>query len=85
VINKSGLERYSIPLFFSGNPDYTIKCLPNCCEEGQEPKYQPISVADAVGGSYKESYGRAEEWKKAEMEKNKGNIGLTRDLRKAVS
>ncbi|KAG4444306.1 hypothetical protein IFR05_000180 [Cadophora sp. M221] len=60
VINKSGKERYSIPVFFSGNPDYMIECLPHCCEEGQKPKYPPISVADVVGGSYKESYGRAE-------------------------
>jgi len=63
VINKSGKERYSVPLFFSGNPDYMIECLPNCCEPGQKPKYEPISVADAVGGSYKESFGRAQEYK----------------------
>jgi isopenicillin N synthase-like dioxygenase len=70
VINKSGKERYSIPVFFSGNPDYVIKCLPNCCDEGKQPKYPPITVADAVGGSYKESYGRAEAHKKARLEKS---------------
>jgi isopenicillin N synthase-like dioxygenase len=63
VINKSGKERYSIPLFFSGNPDYVIQCLPNCCEAGQKPKYEPVTVAEAVGGSYRESYGRAQEYK----------------------
>ena len=64
VINKSGKERYSIPFFFSGNPDYVCKCLPNCCEAGESPKYPPITVQDMVTASYKESYGRAEKYKK---------------------
>ncbi|OJD29073.1 1-aminocyclopropane-1-carboxylate oxidase [Diplodia corticola] len=72
VINRSGTERYSIPVFFSGNPDYTIECLPNCREsEHDAPKYPPITVEDAVGGSYRESYGRAEKWKQDEEEKKK--------------
>ncbi|KAL3465226.1 hypothetical protein BJX64DRAFT_285769 [Aspergillus heterothallicus] len=67
VINKSGRERYSIPFFFSGNPDYLCRCLPNCCEQGESPKYPPITVEDMVGGAYRESYGRAERFKR-EME-----------------
>ncbi|KAF9895267.1 hypothetical protein FE257_000169 [Aspergillus nanangensis] len=63
VINKSGRERYSIPFFFSGNPDYLCKCLPNCREEGEEAKYPPITVEEVVTASYKESYGRAEKYK----------------------
>ncbi|PVH82382.1 hypothetical protein DL98DRAFT_586720 [Cadophora sp. DSE1049] len=72
VINKSGKERYSIPVFFSGNPDYIIECLPNCCEAGQKPTYPPISVADAVGGSYRESYGRAQAHKKKNEQQGLG-------------
>ncbi|KAL1651221.1 hypothetical protein SLS58_000559 [Diplodia intermedia] len=69
VINRSGRERYSIPVFFSGNPDYVIECLPNCRQsESDGPKYPPITVEEAVGGSYRESYGRAEKWKE-EMRK----------------
>ncbi|KEQ66406.1 Clavaminate synthase-like protein [Aureobasidium melanogenum CBS 110374] len=71
VINKSGKERYSVPFFYSGNPDYVIECLPNCREEGQAPKCPPISVMDCVGGSYKASYGAAKMFKeqpKAKME-----------------
>jgi len=64
VINKSGKERYSIPFFYSGNPDYVIECLPNCRNEGEMPKYPPITVEGAVGGSYKQSYGAAEAFKK---------------------
>ncbi|KAJ5313007.1 hypothetical protein N7508_003837 [Penicillium antarcticum] len=64
VINKSARERYSIPFFFSGNPDYICECLPNCREEGEHAKYGPITVQDMVTASYKESYGRAEKYKK---------------------
>jgi isopenicillin N synthase-like dioxygenase len=70
VINKSGRERYSIPFFFSGNPDYICECLPNCREEGEPAKYGAITVQDMVTASYRESYGRAEEYKK-EMENKK--------------
>lgn len=64
VINKSGKERYSIPFFFSGNPDYSCQCLPNCCDPGEDAKYPPITVEEMVTASYKESYGRAEKYKK---------------------
>ncbi|KIX06267.1 uncharacterized protein Z518_04242 [Rhinocladiella mackenziei CBS 650.93] len=64
VINKSGKERYSIPFFYSGNPDYVIECLPNCRKEGEAPKYPPITVEGAILGSYKKSYGAADEFKK---------------------
>ncbi|KNG89309.1 putative 1-aminocyclopropane-1-carboxylate oxidase [Aspergillus nomiae NRRL 13137] len=64
VINKSGRERYSIPFFFSGNPDYLCECLPNCRAPGEPAKYPPITVQDRVTEAYKESYGRAEKYKK---------------------
>ncbi|EXJ81515.1 hypothetical protein A1O1_07579 [Capronia coronata CBS 617.96] len=64
VINKSGKERYSIPFFFSGNPDYIIECLPNCREQGQPAKYPPITVEEAVKSSYQQSYAAAEVFKK---------------------
>lgn len=70
VINNSGRERYSIPFFFSGNPDYLCECLPNCRAEGENAKYAPITVQDMVTSAYKESYGRAEKYKK-EMEQKK--------------
>ncbi|PYH87785.1 Clavaminate synthase-like protein [Aspergillus ellipticus CBS 707.79] len=69
VINKSGRERYSIPFFFSGNPDYLCECLPNCRAADEAPKYPPITVEDMVTASYKESYGRAEKYKQELEEK----------------
>ena len=68
VINKSGRERYSIPFFFSGNPDYLCECLPNCRAPEEPAKYAPITVQDMVTSAYRASYGRAELYKK-EMEK----------------
>ncbi|KAL4782315.1 hypothetical protein BJX76DRAFT_369220 [Aspergillus varians] len=76
VINKSGRERYSIPFFFSGNPDHVCECLPNCCKAGEQPKYAPITVEDMVKGAYKRSYGRAEAYKKElEMKAQKLEAG----------
>ncbi|KAF1996305.1 Clavaminate synthase-like protein [Amniculicola lignicola CBS 123094] len=72
VINNTGEERYSIPVFFSGKPDFMVECLPNCKAEGEEAKYAPITVEQAVVGGYQDSYGRAEKHKKDEAEKKNG-------------
>lgn len=77
VINKSGKERYSVPFFYSGNPDYQIDCLPNCREEGASAKYPPITVMECVGQSYRDSYGKATAFK------NKDKIGDTTALSEA--
>ena len=71
VINVSGEERYSIPVFFSGNPDFVVKCLPNCRREGEQEKYEPITVEQAVLNGYADSYGRAERFKKGEEDRVK--------------
>ncbi|EME86367.1 uncharacterized protein MYCFIDRAFT_60863 [Pseudocercospora fijiensis CIRAD86] len=77
VINKSGKERYSVPFFFSGHPDYVIDCLPNCRKEGESKKYEPITVMECVGGSYRESYGKAKVFKEqaANVKKDVGGGG----------
>jgi isopenicillin N synthase-like dioxygenase len=63
VINKSGKERYSIPVFVSGNPDYLVECIPTCKAAGDPSKFPPITVQDAVSAAYAESYGRAQLYK----------------------
>jgi len=57
VINKSGKERYSIPFFFSGNPDYTVKCLETCVDAEVGAKYEPIKVEEWMKGRYAATYG----------------------------
>ncbi|RAR06477.1 hyoscyamine 6-dioxygenase [Stemphylium lycopersici] len=74
VINVSGQERYSIPVFFSGNPDYVVKCLPNCKKDGESEKWAPITVEQAIKNGYSDSYGRAERWKREEEERKKGEV-----------
>jgi isopenicillin N synthase-like dioxygenase len=63
VINKSGKERYSIPIFLSGNPDYVVECIPTCRAPGDPAKFEPITVQTAVSAAYAESYGRAQHYK----------------------
>lgn len=56
VINRSGRERYSIPYFYSGNPDHEVRCLPNCLSEGEVPKYAPVRVQDHLRAMYVRTY-----------------------------
>lgn len=57
VINKTGRERYSVPFFFSGNPDFVVSCLPNCEDAHAGAKYPPITVDEWMRGRYAETYG----------------------------
>lgn len=66
VINKSGQERYSIPVFISGNPDYVVECIPSCKAPEETPKFTPITVEEAIKSGYAESYGRAQKYKQFE-------------------
>lgn len=57
VINQhSHGDRYSVPFFYHGHVDFTVKCLPGC--EGQDgPNYVPISVEELLKGRYLQTYG----------------------------
>jgi isopenicillin N synthase-like dioxygenase len=57
VVNASGRERYSMPFFFTGRPDYVVTCLPGCTVDGEAPKYPPITVVGHLEACYRRTYG----------------------------
>ena len=66
VINKSGMERYSISFSYNGNPDFIIQCMETCREQLEDEKCAPISVEDYVRQKDKDIYGRVGIYKVAE-------------------
>ncbi|KPM46365.1 hypothetical protein AK830_g140 [Neonectria ditissima] len=61
VINKSGMERYSVPFFFSGNPDFMVRCFTNYGAGLTSPKYPPTTVGEWISGRYADTYGSSKE------------------------
>lgn len=59
VVNASGRERYTVPFFFTGNPDYEVSCIPTCLAAGERPKYAPIKVEDHLQAMYRKTYAAA--------------------------
>lgn len=56
VVNASGRERYSVPFFFSGNPDEPVVCLPGCATESDPPRYGPTTVEGHLREMYARTY-----------------------------
>lgn len=56
VVNDSGVERYSVAFFFSGNLDYEVRCLPECLDPGEAPRYKPTTVEDHFREMFQRSY-----------------------------
>jgi isopenicillin N synthase-like dioxygenase len=53
VINKTGRERYSIPLFYEPDVRGIVEPI---CAEGEVPKYQPVTYGDVIYQKYVETY-----------------------------
>lgn len=56
VINLSGRDRYSVPFFFDGNPDYPVSCLPGCSDADHPPKYPTATVAEHTGRMHRATF-----------------------------
>ena len=56
VINRSGRERFSVPFFYSGNPNYEVRCISSCLNCGESPKYPPTTVEEHIKEMYLRTY-----------------------------
>jgi isopenicillin N synthase-like dioxygenase len=56
VVNVSGRERYSVPFFYSGNPEQVVECLPSCLDRGEAPKYPRTTVEGHLREMYRRTY-----------------------------
>ena len=48
VTNRTGRERYSIPMFFNLDYDAPVVCLPTCCSDKNPPRHEPIAFGDYI-------------------------------------
>ena len=56
VVNMSGRERYSVPFFYMGNPDYPVRCISTCLEDGVTPTYPETTVVQHFQEMYRATY-----------------------------
>ncbi len=56
VINVSGRERYSVPFFYTGNPDHVVECFPQCLAEGEAPRWPTVTVEQHLAECYRRTY-----------------------------
>jgi isopenicillin N synthase-like dioxygenase len=56
VVNASGRERYSIPVFYDPDFDTVVECLPNCASESNPPKYPRTVAGEYITGKYDDAY-----------------------------
>jgi isopenicillin N synthase-like dioxygenase len=53
VVNRTGKERFSIPMFFNLDYDAPVRCLDNCQSPSNPPKYDPIKSGDYLVSRFK--------------------------------
>ncbi|KAG8842694.1 hypothetical protein FRB91_003985, partial [Serendipita sp. 411] len=59
AINRSGVRRYSIPLFFGTDYDVPIEALPSCVSDTHPAKYEPITAGEYVKSRLEATYTRS--------------------------
>lgn len=53
VTNRTGKERYSIPMFFNLDYNAPVTCLPTCCSDDNPPRHEPIKFGDYIVSRFK--------------------------------
>lgn len=66
AINRSGVERYSMPLFFGTDYDVKLVPIPSCVSEERPPKYPVVTAGDHVKERLKAAYGHYHDKKTSE-------------------
>lgn len=56
VLNASGRERYSIPVFYDPDWDTIVECLPNCSSPENPPKYDRTVAGKYITAKYDDAY-----------------------------
>ncbi|KAM6494260.1 hypothetical protein JOM56_010621 [Amanita muscaria] len=57
AINRSGVRRYSIPLFFGTDYNVKLEPIPSCVSEARPPKYEVVNAGDYVKSRFQATYG----------------------------
>ncbi|PCH40421.1 Clavaminate synthase-like protein [Wolfiporia cocos MD-104 SS10] len=57
AINRSGVRRYSIPLFFGTDYDVRLEPIPSCVSAERPPKYEVVTAGDYVKERLAAAYG----------------------------
>lgn len=57
AVNRSGIERFSIPFFFGANYDVVMETLPSCITETRPQKYKSITAGEHYLQKMNHSYG----------------------------
>ena len=56
--NKSGRDRYSVPLFYSPDHYAKIECLPTCQDADNPPKWPPCTAGEHLREMFNLTYGK---------------------------
>lgn len=56
VVNASGRERYSIPVFYDPDFETEVECLPNCSGADNPPKYPRTHAGEYIAAQYDKAY-----------------------------
>ncbi|CAL1713622.1 unnamed protein product [Somion occarium] len=56
AVNRGGVERYSIPLFFGTDYDVKLEALPSCVSEDMPAKYEVVTAGDYVKSRLEATY-----------------------------
>lgn len=61
VVNRLGVERYSIPFFFNPNHRAIVDCIPSCASADNPSRYSPVLAGEYIADKIKVNQGFKEQ------------------------